>query len=241
MRTSCWRALPWLVLALLTSRSFAQSDSALTLADLAQYRTALIDRGDSKPVPASFSDLWNHPDSYRGRRVEVVGKVARTFRQGAIGTFPPLVESFAVTPSGNPFCLVYPAEAGASSPSPNPTSASVRFVGTYLRTVTYQAGDGPRLVPLIVGPRPPEPIRVEALAESKSSISQMDLVVGVTGALVVAIILARQHLKRPVRRSFGDLRDSPPAWSSGGPEDLAAPEGTQADSRTEAERLEGSS
>ncbi|MHC5536798.1 hypothetical protein ACYOEI_00830 [Singulisphaera rosea] len=216
--------------------SFAQSESGLSLADLAEYRTALIDRGESKPVAVSFTELWNHPESYRGRRVEVVGKVARTFHQGAIGTFPPLVELFAVTPSGNPYTLVYPTEAGGSNPAP--TAANVRFVGTYIRTITYQAGDGPRLVPLIVGAHPPNPIRIEASAETKSSISQMDLFVGLAGALVVAIILARQHLKRPVPRSFDGLHNVPSDWTHGSLEDLQTPEKAQIDSRTEAERLE---
>ena len=63
-----------------------------------------------------FRELWDHPETYRGRRVQVEGRVVRRFRQGAFGTFPPLDEVWAVSPAGDPFCLVFPAtpEAGGA-------------------------------------------------------------------------------------------------------------------------------
>jgi hypothetical protein len=160
-------------------------DDRLGLADLAGYRAALAGKAtadDARPTdpPArvGFRDVWKRPETYRGRRVIVEGRLERTFRQGAVGTFPPLVEAWIFSPSGDPLCLVYPqagagiGPAGVSAPGtasdarhdgraatpavPEPGRA-VRFTGTFLKMVRYAAGDGERLAPLIVGDRPPEP------------------------------------------------------------------------------------
>ena len=56
-----------------------------------------------------FKDLWNRPDVFRGRRVTVQGRVARIFRQGPVGSFPPLAEVWITSPAGDPFCVVFPA------------------------------------------------------------------------------------------------------------------------------------
>ena len=110
------------------------TESGLTLSDLAAYRAAL--EGKAEPtgpaVAVTFRELWDHPERYQGRRVRVEGRVARRFRQGAFGTFPPLVEAWAVSPAGDPFCLVFPASTGkvadskAGSPTrrPGPRSGS---------------------------------------------------------------------------------------------------------------------
>lgn len=167
----------------------AEPDDRIGLADLAAYRSALSGRAtadDARPAgpPArvAFRDLWEHPETYRGRRVTVVGRLERTFRQGAVGSFPPMAESWIFSSSGDPLCLVYPqpeaprpdGATGGSSPTPGDhqgraaTNAPskmpgpgrmVRFTGTFLKTVRYAAGDGERLAPLIVGDRPPEPPR----------------------------------------------------------------------------------
>src|SRR6185437_9218161 len=92
-----------------------------------------------------------HPDRYQGRRVQVEGRLVRRFRQDAIGKFPALVEAWAVSPAGDPFCLVFPATAGKSEPGP----ATVRFEGTFLKLIRYQGGDVARLAPLLVGPQAP--------------------------------------------------------------------------------------
>ncbi len=96
------------------------SESALGLSDLAAYRAALSEHGlgpgESSPVPVrvDFRALWDHPGDFQGRLVEVRGRLVRRFRQGAFGTFPPLEEAWIVAPSGDPFCLVFPATGRGS-------------------------------------------------------------------------------------------------------------------------------
>jgi hypothetical protein len=137
-------------------------DDRIGLADLAAYRSALSGRPTADearpsdpPVRVGFRDLWDRPESYRGRRVTVAGRLERTFRQGAVGDFPPLDESWIFSGAGDPICIVYPhPESPAATPR---AGRPVRFTGTFLKTVRYAAGDGDRLAPLIVGDRTPGP------------------------------------------------------------------------------------
>jgi hypothetical protein len=171
----------------------------LSLADLGDYRAALAaPKGTAPaPVPVTFRDLWDHPERYKGRRVQVEGKVVRRFRQGAVGSFPALEEAWAVTPAGDPFCLVFPDAKGSAGPAPD----SVRFAGTFLRTIRFAAKDTARLAPLIVGPRPPETIPSAAQTHPPGArFSGLDWMLGVGAALVVAFVLAWQHARKPVRR-----------------------------------------
>jgi hypothetical protein len=166
-------------------------EDQLSLADLAAYRAALSGkataddaRPSDPPARVGFRDLWDHPDAYRGRRVTVHGRVARIFRQGPVGSFPPLLQVWIFSTAGNPFNLVFPrpADEAGSGPTivassstegdrgpearPGPTAIpgpgrTVRFTGTFLKMVRYAAGDGERLAPLIVGDRPPVPAPAE--------------------------------------------------------------------------------
>lgn len=170
-----------------------QDQNRLGLADLAAYRAALAGRatGDrarssDPPVQVGFRELWNSPEVYRGRRVTVRGRVERTFRQGAVGSFPPLVEGWVFTSSGDPLCVVYPRsgegetdrEAGAGTKAARGAAhalddraagQSVEFTGTFLKMVRYAAGDGDRLAPLIVGDHPPALVATAASAEDRSA------------------------------------------------------------------------
>ncbi len=165
-RVTGWRwPWPWLAVLLLahggwSSRAHADSDdleTRLGLADLAAYRAALSGKSTAddddhatEPVPAViFHDLWDHPERWRGRRVQVRGTVARIFRQDAIGGFPPLAEAWLSTPQGDLFCTVFPT---AEVPDPG---QNVTFTGRFLRTIRYAGSDQPRLAPWIVGDRPP--------------------------------------------------------------------------------------
>ena len=168
-----------------TATQDSDGDNRIELADLAAYRAALSGRAtadDARPsVPPTrvgFRDLWGHPESHRGRRVTVSGRLERSFRQGAVGSFPPLTESWIFTASGDPMCIVYPrpeeprhgGEGGSlpvttADPPRRPNAPAgtpgpgrmVRFTGTFLKIVRYTAGDGERLAPLIVGEKLPEP------------------------------------------------------------------------------------
>ncbi len=162
-------------------------DDQLSLADLVAYRAALSGKATADdarpadpPVSLGFRDLWERPDAHRGRRVTVRGRVARIFRQGPVGSFPPLLQVWIFSPAGDPFCLVFPRPAdetgggqetvtaspteGNHGPGARPKSSAVlgpgrtvRFTGTFLKMVRYAAGDGERLAPLLVGDRPPAP------------------------------------------------------------------------------------
>lgn len=190
-------------------------DTALGIADLAAYRAALTDRPGSTPeglpVAVGFRELWNHPEAYQGRRVQVQGGVVRRFRQGAFGTFPPLTEVWAISPAGDPYCLVYPEPPARSTPEPIGT---VRFVGTFLKRLRYQGGDGPRLVPLVVGPRPPAALeRAPSMAPNSSrSFPWLDWTIGLVAATSVALVLAWQHLRRPSRRPINLDVGPPPVF-----------------------------
>ena len=92
-------------------------DDRLGLADLPAEHAALagkatIDGPEAHAPPQSvtFRELWNHPEAWRGRRVRVRGTIARVFRQGAIGSFPPLAEAWLSTPEGDLLCVVFPQE-----------------------------------------------------------------------------------------------------------------------------------
>lgn len=206
MRSGRWR---WpLLLALWASRATADEPS-LTLADLAAYRAALSARAATPPARVGFRDLWGRPERYRGRLVRVEGRLVRRFRQDAFGTFPPLAEAWAVSPSGDPFCLVFPDSAGRASPA---LGSPVRFVGTFLKRVRYQAGDGPRLAPLIVGGDPPV-ASAPAPAASRPPRgfgSALDWTAGLAVAALVTLFVARMHLQKPVALTPGRAPDPPP-------------------------------
>jgi len=174
-------------------------EGPLGLGDLAAYQAAL--RGPSEgaeaPVAVGFRELWDHPERFQGRRVQVSGTVVRRFRQGAYGTFPPLDEVWVVSPSGNPLCLVAPSEKAATAK----LGDTVRFVGTYLKRIQYQGGDVPRLAPLVVGDRPPGVTKAAPGPSGRGSQgwSAMDWTVGLVAVGLVVLVLGRQHLRRPVR------------------------------------------
>ncbi len=162
-------------------------DDELSLADLTAYRAALSGKAtadDARPADPSarvgFRELWERSDAHRGRRVTIQGRVERIFRQGPVGSFPPLVQVWVYSPAGDPFCLVFPRPTDPTTPDPDPEhrtvsqpvdrrgedapppptaipdpGQTVHFTGTFLKMVRYAAGDGPRLAPLIVGDRPP--------------------------------------------------------------------------------------
>lgn len=190
-------------------------EPGLALSDLAAYRAALEGKPAEPVAVVTFRDLWDHPESHEGHRVRVEGRVARRFRQGTFGAFPPLVEMWITAPAGDPFCLVFP-EKDAADTDP-PLGSSVRFEGTFLRRIRYEAGDAPRLAPWIVGDRPPA-----VVAPARSTASGMaskpfqgsrfwlDAALGVGAAVVVLLFLVRQHLLRPTIRRLD--HDPPPEF-----------------------------
>lgn len=199
--------------ALLPQPQARADDSALALTDLPEYRRALVAReSDPRPEPVSYRTLWDRSAAYQGKRVQVEGRVVRRFHQGGVGTFPPLVEAWAVTTRGEPFCLVYPAPRKGT---PAPTGpAEVRFVGTYLKRIRYAGGDVDRLAPLIVGPQPPtvadrpSPFRALGPQPRPGSNRRNDWLLAAGAGVVVVMVLAWHALRKPSPRT-ADVEGGP--------------------------------
>jgi hypothetical protein len=211
----------WLFVLGFCARADAGDDRgepALSLSDLAPYRAALEGKPAGPAESVTFRELWDHPERHQGRRVRVEGRVVRRFRQEAFGTFPPLVEAWAVSPAGDPFCLIFPAPTGPSGPGTDPApGASVRFEGTFLRRLRYQGGDTDRLAPLIVGDRPPSvtsaaprPGNPLNFSPNEGRRARVDWAIGLVAAVFVALVLAYRHTQAPPRRPQKPGRDLEP-------------------------------
>jgi hypothetical protein len=196
-----------------SSSVLADDSSPISLADLPAYRDALDGKPAGVAVSATFRDLWERPDAFAGKRVRIEGRVVRRFQQGKVGSFPPLAESWAATTSGDPFCLVYPSVSDTQRDGPG---AMVRFEGVYLRRVTYKGGDGDRLAPLIVGAAPPTvttpaPLVKETHIDRPTGSVPYDWALGLGAAGLIALALARYHVRKPPRRvSTIDREIGPP-------------------------------
>ena len=166
------------------------------------------------PAVVGFRELWNHPATYQGRRVQVQGRLVRRFRQGSFGTFPPLEEAWVFSPAGDPFCLVFPAPASETEPTTDTPGAagSVRFAGTFLKLLEYQGADGPRRAPLDRGAGPAgcgRAGRTEQPADAgrpERPLTRLDWTIALAAAVAVALVLAHQHLRRPSARPAVEVR-----------------------------------
>jgi hypothetical protein len=223
-----------LVFCLTASSAWAQQGqddlaARLGLADLAAYRAALsgkatADAGEAgasvAPSRVSFRDLWDHPDTWSGRRVSIRGRLVRAFRQQAFGEFPPLVEAWLSTPQGDLFCVVHP-QPGPEQSDPQ-IGNQVRFTGTFLKMIRYAAADTIRLAPLIVGDRPPvkdeatkaaletsgsTPV-VQQPSEASRATGLWPFGLGLGLLITLALLLAWYQLNKPATlRRRGSERD----------------------------------
>ena len=183
-----------LALTLAALATTGPEDGPLTLSDLADYPAALASRSNPAAKAVGFRELWDHLESYRGRRVRVEGEVVRRFGQGPQGQLPALTELWIVAGRGDPICLVFPTSKGEPGPSDR-----VRFEGTFLKRLRYHGGDVDRLAPLIVGGQAPEVISPGASAQGAGR-AWLDWLVGGVAAAVVGLVLASRHLQRPEAR-----------------------------------------
>ena len=205
----------------------------VSLADLAGYRAALAARPDPAVTSAvTFRDLWDHPEIHRGHPVRVEGRLARLFRQPAVGQFPPLAEAWITSPGGEPTCLVFPTGPGPAAPGPGPGD-QVRFVGTFLRQITYPGGDAKRVAPLIVGGTSPAVVAAGSRAGTTpfgpifGGDHLGDWGIGLAASLGVLWVLLRRHLGRP--SELPTPIDPPPAFLDGGSADPDGPGGDRDD------------
>ena len=167
--------------------------------------------------------------------MRVEGRVVRVFRQGAVGSFPPLAEAWLATPAGDLFCAEFPPGEGPDQEGEAwELGRAVAFTGTFLKTIRYAAGDQARLAPLIVGDRPPAPSEKASAVEpgAASALARSGASPGTAGdggqspdawsptgrglalvlGLAAAAVLAWRHLRgrRPVRRSGPDAVPADP-------------------------------
>ena len=184
---------------LATSRA---DEPAVSIADLAAYQAAMAaGPAPSAVAPVTFRELWDHPQAHQGCPVQVEGRLARLFRQPAIGQFPPLAEAWITSPLGEPTCLVFPT-SGPEPTGPHPGD-QVRFVGTFLRRITYAGADARRVAPLIVGPPAPSVLAPGSAAGSVSfgpifgGDHAADWGLGLAASVGVLWVLLRRHLARP--------------------------------------------
>jgi hypothetical protein len=200
-------------------------EAQLSLSDMPAYRAALSGRPTGKDASAtdpprlvSFTDLWAHSDAWQGRRVVVQGRVARIFRQGAVGSFPPLVEAWLSTSAGDVLCIVFPEGETAREESDLTPGRRIAFTGTFLRSIRYAAADQLRLAPLIVGDKYPDRLPAAAtgdfdlvpgterasgreMGRTLDSWSPISWGLGLLLGLAAAVVLLRQHLRGPSRAS----------------------------------------
>ena len=192
--------LSFLFVSVFTSPLARGEDPAVSIADLAGYRAALGSKVNSTAAtPVTFRELWDHPRAYQGRLVQVEGRVARLFRQASVGKFPPLAEAWITSPVGDPTCLIFPTDSGQATPTPGDR---VRFVGTFLRRITYKGSDTDRVAPLVVGPRPPSVLDPASGASGEGGSIFGDTLlgdwgIGLAATLGVLWVLLRRHLSRP--------------------------------------------
>lgn len=204
----------WLLWIALAPTASAQDEDVIGLADVKAYRDALVTSGDDRATPASFLDLWDRPETFRGRWVRVEGRVERRFRQAARGDFPALTELWILDAAGNPICLVFPT-TGAGEPGDE-----IVFDGRFVRIIRYRGPESERLAPLVVGPDPPTlpatPKRqgLEVLPDAAG----LEVWIAALLAVVVVTILGLQHVKR---RSA-----SRPVYSGPPPEFLTGEDGS---------------
>ncbi len=186
-------------------------DVGVSIDDLPAYKSAL-ETTANEAQEVSFRELWDRPEFYRGKRVEIRGTIVRTFRTGAVGELPARVELWIVTKSGDFICAVCRDEGA----DPLPTS-EIAFRGISLGKITYAAGDVPRIAPLIVGPH--GPTKSDPLG--KTSVRAPWFVAGdllfymIVAAAVLMLMIRVQLRKPPRRRPEPEVRvefvDSPPA------------------------------
>ena len=212
---------PWagaVVVIALAATAAADDDTRLELTDLSAYRAALEKPAEGPTHRVTFRELWDDPGRYQGKRVRVEGKVARRFSQGAVGTFPALVELWAVSPAGDPFCLVYPSVPGSEAAP----GASVAFEGTYLKRLRYKGADADRLAPLVVGAAPPTVTAPAPKGETGGErppdpLGRLEWTFGLVAAGLVALVLARGQVRGWGRRPKRGGRDDgpPPEFNDG--------------------------
>jgi hypothetical protein len=184
--------------------------SPLGPVDLPAYQAALKSDETQPAARVTFLDLWKRPNEFRGRRVQVEGKVVLRFRQDAVAEFPALEETWLVLNGDNLVCCVFPQVPGRK---PTPANARVRFTGTFLKLVRYPGGDVERLAPLIVGPKPPDLIGRAPANVPRFAYHWLDWTIGLAIAGGVALTLALQHLRRVPTRQIDEF-GPPPAFVS---------------------------
>jgi hypothetical protein len=152
--------------------------------------------GATTAEPTTFADLWGRPEASDGRLVRVRGVVRRRFRQGPVGAFPALAETWITDDRNQPLVLLSPA-----NDTDPPLGAAVEFSGRFLGLVRYRGADTDRLAPLVAGPNRPAEAALRADVPPSLPTSSQEWAVGAILAGIAMGLIALVHLRAPRVRS----------------------------------------
>ncbi len=122
------------------------------------HKTSLQAFARSARKDLTFAHLWEEPEKYRGQVVHIEGRLRRLRRfdaprQAADEGVPIIYEGwiFGDVYNSNPYCVIV-AEVPSSIPvSEKIDDRRVAFDGYFFKRFRYQAGDGWREAPLLIG------------------------------------------------------------------------------------------
>lgn len=201
-----------------TTRSTrAERPEPFGVADIPSYLSALQRTTRVPPRRVGFRDLWERPETLRGKAVSIDGRLVARFRATASGRLPSRTELWIDAGSGNLVCLVHPAH-GSSPTSEAKIGDPIRFEGTFLRMIPYQGGDVPRIAPLVVGPRAaettPSDRKSRPTLDPKSE--SWDWMIGLgVGGFVIIVILGSALGSRRSRPSAIERTSEAPTFLDG--------------------------
>jgi len=168
-----------------------------------------------------FQHLWEHPRENRGVPVHLLGTAFRIIQEPSSKTRSGrLYTATIVTPdsSPNPYCCVF-EDAPANLPLGDKLSERVVFNGYFLKLLAYEAHDGGRGTPLIIGKLGWVP---EAAAPDDPNRPLRWMMIAIGAMFVVSFFrwITRFRRSLQVKRAPSLLRDRPTEEIS--PEDLSS-------------------
>ena len=180
-----------LIILMLAVGDSSSDGLGIPLDQVVEFCNALNTSTDSKSRPATFADLWNRSDEFRGQPVEVSGRVVKRFANPAIGELPAREEIWLIQ-GQNLICTVVRKVGNDAR-----IGQDVKVAGIALGQIKYQSGDVLRLAPLVVGAGPPRVLPGTTLAFESSYWSKSSWVVLAIALGLIVMARIRFLKKRP--------------------------------------------
>lgn len=162
----------------------------------------------------TYAHLMSTPDLYRGQVIPIKGRMVMLRR------IPPMLSVkensavkdvyvgwvFGPTRHANPFCVHFPILPAGLEPSEE-MKQEVTFYGYFLATFKYEAKDGPKVTPFMVGPTVVLGGEKEAAPATMDSPVVTLIQVGIGFLLFLSIVFFLMHMwaHRADRRVFSTL------------------------------------